>query len=341
MNTGDNAAAAESKNPDSTKEEVKQANAPSESKADTSPNEESKVASSATEEPPKANIEESKKLYVGNLKPGVTNQALFDHFSNKGFSVISASVKVSANDILNVFGFIVFSSAADTEKALETLNDTELQGKKMRLMKWNPGSFIRDRETANIYVKDLDLSITQKELSEKFSVFGNILSVKLETYSDGTSKGFGYVQFENSDEANKAINELNNTTWKDKTITVCTFKKRGAREEQRSLKNNLYCRNFPTTYTEDDLRALFDKFGNITSLAVKPHLNDKKQGFVCFETGEQAHAAINELNGTRLEGCSEDLLVTELLKKSERLEENKKNFRKIKDDNLLSSLSSN
>lgn len=284
---------------------------------------------------------EKQTLYVGNLKPGVSNKKLYDFFVDHKFSVVHANAKVSSKDFSNVFGVVKFCSEAEAQKALDTLNNSELDGCKIRLMWWNPSVTAKEKANANIYIKNLDSSITQKDLSDRFSEFGNVLSVKLETLHDGTSKGYGYVQFEEATEAKKAIDAMDGQEWKGKTITVCEFVKKDEREEKKTLKNNLYCRNFPSDFTEDNLRELFEKYGKITSLLLKPHEDGKKQAFICFETGEQAKQAIDELNDTKLEGCDEPLVVTELLNKYERREENLKNFKKIKDKNLYNSLVNN
>lgn len=287
-------------------------------------------------------MEGNKQLYVGNLKPGTGNQQLYDFFTNHKFSVVHAHVKVSTRDISNVYGVVKFSAEAEAQKALDLLNNSELEGRKIRLMGWNPGhNALKDKENANVYVKDLDLSITQKDLSDRFSVFGNILSVKLETFTDGSSKGFGFVQFEETESAVKAIKDLENIEWNGKKITVCEFRKRAEREEHKGVKNNLYCRNFPSDYNEAKLTELFGKYGKISSILIKDAEDDKKQAFICFESGEQAQNAVEHLNGTKIEGCDEELVVNELLNKHERREENLKNFKKIKEKNLYKSLAQN
>ena len=106
--------------------------------------------------------------------------------------------------------------------------------------------------------------------------------------------------------------------WKGRNIEVAEFKRPEEREDKKELKNNLYCKNFPSNYEESDLRKLFSRFGEITSMLVKPNAEGKKQAFICFQTGEQANEAIEELNGKRLEGSDNDLVVTELLTKNQR-----------------------
>ena len=73
----------------------------------------------------------------------------------------------------------------------------------------------------NIYVGNLDFKVNESDLEEAFEAYGAVESAKVITdkYS-GRSKGFGFVTMENSDEANKAIEELNGTTLKSREIVV-------------------------------------------------------------------------------------------------------------------------
>ena len=73
----------------------------------------------------------------------------------------------------------------------------------------------------NIYVGNLDFKVNENDLEEAFEAYGAVESAKVITdkYS-GRSKGFGFVTMENSDEANKAIEELNGTTLKSREIVV-------------------------------------------------------------------------------------------------------------------------
>lgn len=288
----------------------------------------------------KVDLTGNSQLFIGNLKPGTTQQDVYNFFSSQGLSVIFANVNISSKDVSNVFGNIKFGTEIDAKKAFDTLNGAELKGQKINLSWWNPGNSQNQKEEANVYVKDLDQSITQQELIEKFNEFGEILSVKLETFPDGTSKCFGYVQYRTSEEAKNAIENMDQTEWKGKTITVCIFKRKENREEKKVAKNNLYVRNFPKEFTEEDLTKLFSEHGEITSIAIKPY-QDRKQAFICFSTGEQAQAALSALHGKQLDGCDEPLYVNEFMSKSERVEMNKKVYKKIKEQQLYKSLSQN
>ncbi len=73
----------------------------------------------------------------------------------------------------------------------------------------------------NIYVGNLPFSITDADLRETFSRFGEVSQVNL--ISDkftGESKGFGFVEMANNSQADAAIKGLNGTDMKGRNITV-------------------------------------------------------------------------------------------------------------------------
>jgi len=62
----------------------------------------------------------------------------------------------------------------------------------------------------NIYVGNLSYGMSEDELREAFSAFGEVSSVKiLMDRETGRSRGFGFVEMPNSGEANSAIAQLN------------------------------------------------------------------------------------------------------------------------------------
>jgi len=65
----------------------------------------------------------------------------------------------------------------------------------------------------NIFVGSLPFSIEEADLRESFEAYGAVDSVKIITDKfTGRSKGFGFVEMTNDDEAQKAIDELNGAT---------------------------------------------------------------------------------------------------------------------------------
>jgi RNA recognition motif-containing protein len=82
----------------------------------------------------------------------------------------------------------------------------------------------------NIYVGNLAYSVTQEDLRDAFSPYGEISSVNLITDKfTGDSKGFGFVEMPNNAEADAAIKGLNETPLKGRNLKVNQAKPRGER----------------------------------------------------------------------------------------------------------------
>jgi RNA recognition motif-containing protein len=73
----------------------------------------------------------------------------------------------------------------------------------------------------NIYVGNLSYQVTEQELQRAFEPFGQVESTKIiqDVYS-GRSKGFGFVEMPDNDEAWSAIDALNGNEMKGRTLKV-------------------------------------------------------------------------------------------------------------------------
>ena len=90
----------------------------------------------------------------------------------------------------------------------------------------------------NIFVGSLPFSIEEADLRESFEAYGSVDSVKI--ISDkftGRSKGFGFVEMANDDEAQKAIDELNGATVQGRAIVVNKSEPK-PEGERRTFNNN-------------------------------------------------------------------------------------------------------
>ncbi len=129
---------------------------------------------------------------------------------------------------------------------------------------------------------------------------------------EGKSRGFGFVNFERHEEAQRAVDELHEKDWKGKNLYVSRAQKKSEREEElrrsyeaaRAEKQskyqgvNLYIKNLDDHFDDDHLRSEFEAFGTITSCKV---MRDEKGvskgfGFVCFSSPDEATKAVSEMN---------------------------------------------
>ncbi|TWF33636.1 RNA recognition motif-containing protein [Chitinophaga polysaccharea] len=73
----------------------------------------------------------------------------------------------------------------------------------------------------NIFVGNLNRQTTEQQLAELFSPFGIVRSIKviMDNYT-GRSKGFGFIEMPDDAEAERAIRELNSTSFDTQVIVV-------------------------------------------------------------------------------------------------------------------------
>jgi len=79
----------------------------------------------------------------------------------------------------------------------------------------------------NIYVGNISRDVTEVELKDAFAAFGTVQSASIikEKYT-GESRGFGFVEMPNKEEADKAIAGLNGKDLKGRNLTVNEAKPR-------------------------------------------------------------------------------------------------------------------
>ncbi|KAG5542099.1 hypothetical protein RHGRI_021827 [Rhododendron griersonianum] len=267
-------------------------------------------------------------LYVGDLDSNVTDSQLYDYFNQVG-QVVSVRVcrDLSTRRSLG-YGYVNYSNPQDAARAMEELNFSLLNGKTIRVMYSHRDPSVRKSGAANIFIKNLDKAIDNKALHDTFSTFGNILSCKIATDPSGQSKGYGFVQFDNDESAQTAIDKLNGMLINDKQVYVGQFLRKQERETaiSRTKFNNIYVKNLAESTTEEDLEKIFGEYGTITSVVVMRDGNGKSKcfGFVNFENADDAANAVEALNGKKVD--EKEWYVGKAQKKSERELELKSRF---------------
>lgn len=92
-----------------------------------------------------------------------------------------------------------------------------------------------------LYVGNLAYNVNDKELQDLFSQVGNVVYAKVITRTDGKSKGFGFVEMSNEDEAKAAIEKYENFLLYNREMKVNEAK---AQEQVKSNYQNRRRNNF-------------------------------------------------------------------------------------------------
>ncbi|XP_011026320.1 PREDICTED: polyadenylate-binding protein 3 [Populus euphratica] len=243
----------------------------------------------------------NRSLYVGDLEHNVKEGQLFDLFSQVAPVVSTRVCRDQAGLTSLGYAYVNFSNPQDAAKAMEVLNFTPLNGKPIRIMFSHRDPTTRRSGHANVFIKNLDTKIDNKALHETFASFGPVLSCKVAVDNNGQSKGYGFIQFENEEDAQSAINRLNGMLVNDREVYVGPFVRRLERIEANGSPKftNVYVKNLSETTSDEDLKKIFSSYGAITSAIVMKDQNGKSRGFgfVNFQSPDSAAAAVEKLNG--------------------------------------------
>ena len=98
----------------------------------------------------------------------------------------------------------------------------------------------------NIFVAKLNYNSTEDQVRDLFEGFGEVSSVKIIFDKfENRSKGYGFVEMPNDDEANEAVSSLNESEFDGRTIVV---KEAQPREERGGGYNNNRRNNYRDRY---------------------------------------------------------------------------------------------
>lgn len=184
-----------------------------------------------------------------------------------------------------------------------------------------------------VYVSNLAWRTSWQDLKDKFRECGNVVYANVIKDEAGRSKGWGIVEFETPEEALTAINTLNGTDLGGRNILVREDREdrdvkqyneengitpparppaaarppaEGAEGEQANESSGLQIvvNGLPWAYTWKELKDLLAGTGNIVRADIVYGRDGRSRGYgtVRYETVEEASAAIEQFNGTELEG---------------------------------------
>jgi len=252
-------------------------------------------------------------IFIKNLHVSIDHKALYDTFIKFG-NILSCKVATNEANESKGYGFVHFETQEMADRCIEQVNEMELEGQIVYVGRFIPKKErLKSREAqgfTNTYVKNLPENVDTDTLRNLFATYGTITSCVIMSDPNGKSKGFGFVNFANPDEAKKAVDELNGSNFNGNTLYVGRAQKKA--ERQAELKQryqsetlnkyqgvNLYVKNLSDEIDDVRMRTEFAPFGNITSAEVMKDEkgNSKGFGFVCFSTPEEATKAVQEMNG--------------------------------------------
>eukprot|EP01129_Flabellula_baltica_P014114 TRINITY_DN669_c0_g1_i1.p1 TRINITY_DN669_c0_g1~~TRINITY_DN669_c0_g1_i1.p1 ORF type:complete len:558 (+),score=162.55 TRINITY_DN669_c0_g1_i1:96-1676(+) len=257
-------------------------------------------------------------IYISNLDTSINNKDLYDAFSQFG-NILSCKVVLDRQGESKGYGYVHFDKEEDAQKAIELVNGKDIRGKTVYANYFVPRSErlkARENSWTNVFFRNAPAGITKDDITQLFSQYGTITSIFIkEKQFSSETKSYGFVNFEKHEQAVAACDALNNKEIDGLPLYCSRAQKKSEREpimkRQKDIKRretisqyygrNLYIKHIEEQMTEDMLKEEFSKYGTITSARIMYDENGtcKGFGFVCYETKEQAAAALEEFSGAK------------------------------------------
>lgn len=181
-----------------------------------------------------------RRVYVGNLPFELTWQDLKDHFRSAGnLRVTHADILTDPSGQSKGCGIVEFESPSDALKSISLLSNSLLGGRQISVRedREDPalaGGGRSGRSSAGgsappmgsavpgtqVVVLGLPYRTQWQDLKDLFRQAGNVLRTDVMTNPDGSSKGWGLVQFSSPVDAQTAINMFNGSEYEGRVLTV-------------------------------------------------------------------------------------------------------------------------
>jgi len=297
-------------------------------------------------------------VFVKNLDKSIDSKTLHDTFSMFG-DILSCRVALDPHGASLGHGFVHYRTEESAKKAIEKVNNMTIADKQVYVAPFRSRKDrgVTKRIFTNVYFKgfpkDWD-EIRLREYAEKFGVVSSTHIGGKDQENDQNKppsplkastrrkSGFGFVNFENADDAERCVEQLNGMEipyeppaqdgddneeakreidQKPWVLYVARAQKKKEREGELKKQReeakaerqkkyqgqmvNLYVKNLVDSFDDAKLRELFEQYGTITSCKVMLDPATGKSrgfGFVCFANKEMANNAMNEMNSKIIEG---------------------------------------
>ncbi|XP_066584018.1 sex-lethal homolog isoform X2 [Prorops nasuta] len=157
-----------------------------------------------TEEEPRTN------LIINYLPQSMTEKDLYSLFVTIGPVESCRVMKDYKTGYSYGFGFVNYAKAEDANTAISTFNGLQVQNKRLKVSFARPSG--EEIKETNLYVTNLPRNITETQIDDIFSKYGNIVQKNiLKDKLTGLPRGVAFVRFDKREEAQEAIARLHGT----------------------------------------------------------------------------------------------------------------------------------
>lgn len=258
-------------------------------------------------------------IYVGNLNYEMTDLEVRELFEAHG-TVTDVSVPENKyGEGSRGFAFVNMATREDMEKACASLDQTEIAGRTVFVSESVPRGGERKKpnrkdnvDGMKLYVGNISFDTSAETLKSFFGEYGAVTDVYIPfDQSRGVSRGYAFVTMSKED-AEKAIEGANGIELDGRTIAVNESLPRGQKatrerkpfQKREEVGTKLYVGNISFETAEEDLKYLFEEFGEVIDCYMpKDRETGRARGFA-FVTmdNDAAMRAADETDGCEMDG---------------------------------------
>ena len=304
-------------------------------------------------------------LFVKGIPANAQPRQIYELFAKYG-EIISCKICENEDGDFLGYGYINYYNLDSANNAIQNLNNTKFLDSNLEVEHFQRKNerLQAPEENCSLYIKNIPEKYAKiEELKKLFSKFGTITFSKM--FKDDNNRDYAIIIFSEAGNARKAKEELNDKKLNESDelpLYVDLLQKKS--ERKRILANkitennnklneenkncNLYVKNLPRELTEEKMKEIFSKVGEVKSVKKDKYILQTKEngkdveyvesrgfGYVCYTKEEDAKKAIEEFNEKKLPGFENSpmpVLVSIFMPKNERkqflskLQEQENNF---------------
>jgi RNA recognition motif-containing protein len=154
-----------------------------------------------------------RSVFVRDLPFACTSQILKCYFfESLGVTIEKALVCENKKGRNLQFGCVLFSNEEHVKLAIERLNNSRIQGRNIRILRFDPAAPSETSSTGSIHVSFKTIvpkeQLTEENLQEAFAEFGEVEHVSIRSLKfsdDGLQGGYGFLSFKTEAENKRAV----------------------------------------------------------------------------------------------------------------------------------------
>jgi len=237
------------------------------------------------------------RVYIGNLSFETKLETLKDLLSQHGEVMDVFINEDQTNGLSKGFAFAQMAPE-DAEKAIAALDDTEVDGRLIRVSK-------AEKKTAKtkLYIGNLSFDTEKSTVQNMLEEFGTVDELYMPRSTEGGYRGFAIVTMD-PDSAMNTIAELDGVEVDGRYITIKEAQPKGAPKAPRSQNTKLYIGNLSFYTPAETVKAAFAEFGEVIDCFLPTDAEtggSRGFGFVTMKA-EDAAVAQSEMDGIELDG---------------------------------------